>query len=903
MFFGDQSLLTLRHWDSGGQWCVTMGITMLAGRGTNYAYSKGELLTFAASDYATQPLNYTTWVTLCQLGLSVRGPTLRGTRGGTPKHRNLKTTRGVNYDNLRSLSWTPLDPDCEDTHLSICTVNVQSILTVDRSHRLADFIIDKAYDVVCVTETWWRQDTNHAARLPPGYSVIQCPRSKSTGLDGGGGVAIIYKSHLEFKVRQQRQPQTFECIEAELTYRSTKLVLCVVYRTSRRAATNTFLEEFGHLIDSYTLPTGRPIIVGDFNLHLDQPQTPIVSRFLDVLHDSGFKQHVTGPTHIKGHTLDLVITHVDDNMIYSIDTHYPGLSDHFAPVCTLTLAKPTAALHKWVMVRKLKQVDQTELRQNIQDSTLRMSPEETLEGLVAQYNGTMASLINKHAPLTRKRVILRPPSPWFNKDIREAKQVRHRLERQWRRSRLHVHREILQVQCNIVTDLVRTAKRQYYADRIADCGKDQKQLFRIVHGLLKTKGPEVLPKHDSDQELADSFNEFFVNKIVKIRDSIGAGAAVAEVPLPNRTCSLDHFTLTSGQELAKILAKMSTATCELDPMPSSLVKKNLDVILPTLVILVNRSLQSGTFPSELKSAVVRPLLKRTNLDIDEFRNYRPVSNLAFLGKIIEKVVATRLVEYMDVNQLGEQYQSAYKRYHSTETGLLRVQNDILTALDKDQGALLVLLDMSAAFDTIDHGVLLDRLTVRYGITGTVHKWIESYLSGRSQRVKINDSTSQPFTLQFGVPQGSVMGPILYIMYAAPIGDIISKQGLQYHIYADDTQIYIFFETNGVENAVARIEACTTVIRVWMKANMLKLSDNKTELLYLTRNGTQIISGSHPVTIGDTSIQPVKQVRDLGIMFDEHMTMQAQISAICSSGHFHLKNIGTIRRYLTVDSAE
>lgn len=874
---------------------------MPAGCGTNHVYSRSELLTFAT----IQPLDNITWLRLCQLGLSLRGPTSRGCRGGVPKERDLAEGRhrGINLNNLRPLNQVPPN-SAKDAHLSLCTFNARSVLALEKAELLADFIAERDYDVVCLTETWWRKDTNCSVRIPPGYNVIHSPRSKQSGKTGGGGVAIIFKSHLDLKVRRQGQSMTFESIQADFTYQSTKIALCAVY-LPRKPAGDAFFEEFSQLIDSYALTTVRPILVGDFNLHIDRPESLPERKFLGILNDSGFKQHVSVPTHVKGHTLDLAITRSDDPIVHSVEIHYPGLSDHFAVVCSLTLVKPTAPSHRWIMARKLKQVDQDRLKQDIQDSALLTSPDETLDNLIAQYNSTLVGLMDRHAPKKRRRVVLRPQSPWFNDEIRDAKQERHRLEKQWRSSKLQVHREMLRAQCNFVTDLVRAAKRQYYTDRVAKCGNDQKQLFQLVQGLLKTKGTQSLPKHDSDQELAESFNQFFITKIVNIRKSIGTSAAVSEVPLPDRACSLDHFTLTSELELAKILSKMSSSTCELDPIPSIILKNHLDILLPTLVNIVNKSLESGIFPSELKSALVRPLLKKPNLDTEEFKNYRPVSNLAFLGKVIEKVVALRLVDYLDTNQLDEPFQSAYRRHHGTETGLLRIQNDILTALDKNQGALLLLLDLSAAFDTIDHPVLLDRLSVRYRVSGTAHKWIQSYLSYRSQSVKIGDSTSQPCVLQFGVPQGSVMGPILYTMYAAPIGDVIRRHRLRYHIYADDTQIYTFFETEEVDDAVSRIEACAAELSAWMKVNMLKLSDGKTELLYLTRKATRTVPDppATPVTIGDCTIQPAKQVRNLGILFDEHMTMDAQISAICSAGHFHLRNIGANRRYLTTDAAE
>lgn len=169
---------------------------------------------------------------------------------------------------------------------------------------------------------------------------------------------------------------------------------------------------------------------------------------------------------------------------------------------------------------------------------------------------------------------------------------------------------------------------------------------------------------------------------------------------------------------------MPGKSSDLDPIPSSLIKNNMAILLPTIVTIF----QSGTFPLELKS---KPLLEKAHFNSREFNNYRPVSNMAFLGKIIEKVVAARIIEYIYTHQLSEQMQSAYRQGHSTETALLRVQNDILCALDRKQWALLVLLDFSAAFDTIDHTLLLDRLSARFGISGTAHS-VDTLLPDRSQ---------------------------------------------------------------------------------------------------------------------------------------------------------------------------
>ena len=190
-------------------------------------------------------------------------------------------------------------------------------------------------------------------------------------------------------------------------------------------------------------------------------------------------------------------------------------------------------------------------------------------------------------------------------------------------------------------------------------------------------------------------------------------------------------------------------------------------------------------------------------------NFRPVSNLAYASKLIESVVANQLVERMTNNGLFEPLQSAYRQGHSTETALLKIQNDILLAMDNQQVSILVLLDLSAAFDTVNHDVLLQRLKERCGVHGKALEWFESYLTDRFQMVKLKEITSKRVALHCGLPQGSVLGPLLFLVYTLPLGDIIRNKGLQFHLYADDTQIYMSFKPNnsGLANSLERIEQC------------------------------------------------------------------------------------------------
>ena len=206
------------------------------------------------------------------------------------------------------------------------------------------------------------------------------------------------------------------------------------------------------------------------------------------------------------------------------------------------------------------------------------------------------------------------------------------------------------------------------------------------------------------------------------------------------------------------------------------------------------------------------------------------------ANIRQSSLASRLSEHVNEHNLSKVFQSAYKKRHSTESALVPLHNDILRAIDNGGCAILLLLDLSVAFDTVDHAILLSRLRDRFGVSGTALAWFQSYLLDRSQFVSIDGKRSSRRALSCGVPQGSVLGALLYLLYTSPLGDICRKHGLSFHLYADDTQIYIIFKPliNGsLEYSKNLIQECTCDMSIWMKNNKLKLNDDKTDLLVLT----------------------------------------------------------------------
>ena len=331
----------------------------------------------------------------------------------------------------------------------------------------------------------------------------------------------------------------------------------------------------------------------------------------------------------------------------------------------------------------------------------------------------------------------------------------------------------------------------------------------------------------------------------------------------------------------------------------------LEELLPVITHILNSSLALGHFPSKWKDALVDPRLK-TGKDTS-FPNLRPVSNLQYISKLTERAVYDQTHSHMSQYELYPLLQSAYRAGHSTETALLKVQNDILLNMDRKRVTLLVLLDLSAAFDTVDHQVLVRRLETSFGITGTALSWFSSYLSQRSQRICYEGCISKTFDLHHGVPQGSCLGPLLFTVYASKLFEVIKFHLPDAHAYADDTQLYLSFQADSEADqaeAVSAMERCIANISNWMKLDKLKLNSDKTEIILIgTKPQLSKIKFDH-IKVGhvDLSVETAA-VRNLGAWFDRNLSMSTHINKICQSVYYHLHNIRQIRKYLTQDSAK
>ena len=311
---------------------------------------------------------------------------------------------------------------------------------------------------------------------------------------------------------------------------------------------------------------------------------------------------------------------------------------------------------------------------------------------------TLRNILDKHAPVHECKTPQHVNKGFINSEILAAKRRKRKLEREWRRDNSAINRSRYRAAVNHFNCLVECAKTKYYSDMVTKNEDNPKALWNSIKKVLHRSPKMVLPDYTTMNSLVNTFGRYFADKNAKLR----SGLLSTDVDPPASGSYKNKFVsfwTMSEEEVLKIIKSTPNKSCDLDPIPTSLVLDCISVLLTPITNIVNYSLQEGSFPSCFKTAHVTPLLKKAGLDKNILKNYRPVSNLSYISKLIEKAVARQINEHIAHEGISNENQSAYRVFHSTETALLKIQNDIATSMDKGAAVGLVLLDLSAAFDT------------------------------------------------------------------------------------------------------------------------------------------------------------------------------------------------------------
>lgn len=607
---------------------------------------------------------------------------------------------------------------------------------------LLDFIDQQRLNIFAITETWFSgtdiDNYSISMFVPDSHIFVHKPRLNKRG----GGIGVVFHKSISFKNNSSEfEFVSFECMVLSLDLSSKSIRLIVIYRPPC-SCLNLFFEEFNYLLNQINLFNDL-IIMGDFNMSSKMNE---LSNLFD-LYD--LKNHISQQTHKSGNCLDLLIGSVNLD-ISNIDIlNEINVSDHYPITFNLEISiKNQIKRSRIIQYRNLKNFNTTEFLNSLErlwyDANNCLP--ENLTDSVNLFNQSLQSSTDKFAPL-RTKVIIDDYQlkPWFNREIIQLRRIRRKKERVWRRLDTDLSRlEYKVANCNLIKKL-KSNKISYYRNLFSINKNDSRKIFNVFKNLFTVKGSNII-NNSNCNKIVNEFSDFFRNKINKIKKEISKKHTFAEPNIsskPNISFKLNEIDINS---LTLQLGSMNIMTSFFDPIPSKLLKDKaiLKIITPLLLNIINLSITSGMFPPTEKIALIRPILKDDKLDPLVYSNYRPISNLTFLSKTIEKTVAIQLTSFLESNHVLSIYQSGYRSKHSTETATLKINNDILYSISKGNCVLLIMLDLSAAFDTVDHMLLLKVLD-SIGFDDLTLQWFKSYLTDRYEIVMIDSFLSEKNT--------------------------------------------------------------------------------------------------------------------------------------------------------------
>ena len=441
--------------------------------------------------------------------------------------------------------------------------------------------------------------------------------------------------------------------------------------------------------------------------------------------------------------------------------------------------------------------------------------------------------------------------------------------------------------------MIKKAKHDYYTDTIISAGNNCKKIFKISNSLLVRITPRILP--DCIPSInATNFANYFNNKIHRIINCLPKPILP---PLILPTYSLNSFYTPSTAYIDKLLLAVKSS-CMLDPIPKLLLHKLSSFLSPFYKSIIENSLLTGVVTPYMKLAHITPIIKNSSRDKSDLSNYRPISNLSFISKTLERVIAAQLNNYLINNNILNKFQSTYTNNKNTETALTHIINNILLYPTK-YCSIIVLLDLTAAFYTIDHNIMIRRLQY-IGLSSTALEWFISYLDSRSYSIRIESHLTKPRLISNGVPQGSVLAPILFNIYLSPLLDMFDKYpDINFHVYADDIQIYCNLPDPSLN--ISTLNKCLEEIRHWLAANSLALNSEKTTAILI--NTSHTLPYIPPIHINNHNIKISPYAKNLGIIIDNKLTFSQHTTEISKSVNRTLHTIRLIRPSITTELAK
>lgn len=712
----------------------------------------------------------------------------------------------------------------------------------------------------------------------PHYQLFRrdCSENKHRGL-----AVYVHDSISKFvKRRLDLEIGTVECIWLEFKNgKSNSLLIGNIYR-NRSYDWSEWLDNFIQIMDKATDNHKNITLLGDFNIDLSKSQ----EKWRSAISLFNLKQLIKQQTRITDSTAT-IIDHIYTNnpdMITNARVVSSSISDHNSVTCcwSCKLPKPPKKGHTTIEYRSFKKFEDSYFLSDVYSAPFHtVYNEHSAETAFDKFCHLFISIIDKHAPIKQHRVKHPSIPPWLTQDIIEAMAERDSLKENKKTSEFKKQR-------NKVNRMQTNAKRDYF-NSLLEKNKDTATIWRAMNEIIdKRKKPGNSQKTDLSP---DEFNEHFLSLADKMRDKI---QTTDNDNISDYLYNIQQFCNRRQEselgfsipyiavyEVGKFIESLDNKkSMGPDKIPVRLLKLSLPYIVEPLTFIYNLCIEQNVFPSTLKVAKVIPLPKSN--DRSDPNNFRPISLLPILSKPLEKHIQKHLLKYMETNNFFHEFQSGFREKHSCTTALATLCDSWLSSINNKDMTGAIFLDFRKAFDMVDHSILLEKLRI-YLKNDTSVSFFNSYLNQRRQYVSLNCSQSNVGHIRYGVPQGSILGPILFCMYINDLPLDFNNARVRCDLYADDSTLHS--SGKKLENIEKDLQSSLNKIDSWCKTNSMFLHPDKTKcMLISTRQKHQRKKMSLNLSISSTAIDQVSEHRVLGVVIDQDMNWKLHLQKICKS---------------------